>query len=103
MASVKVPVVVKLTKSDMAEAWDTVWSLLPEGTCDLAVYHYDDGPAEADGFSAHKEPAKFGAKTVIRSTGEEVYGYGLSPGAALWHLVHTLMRHPSLSRPGGKR
>lgn len=68
------------------DAWAAAEASLPDGACDLAVYHYDDGPA-ASGSAPHKEPSKYAAKTYLHPDGREVYGYGLSPADALVALA----------------
>ena len=67
---------------------DAVWAdaqrALPEGWCDLMVYHYDPEPGDVH------VPGHYAAKTINPANGEETYGYGVTPADALRHLIDAL-------------
>ncbi len=69
-------------------AWAEAEAALPEGWCDLMVYHFDPAPGDV-----HLE-GSYGAKTAdpnwLAPDGRETYGYGTTPVAALRALAATL-------------
>lgn len=72
------------------EAWAAAEAALPEGWCDLMVWHFDPEPSD------HHEPGHYGAKTADPERTEPsgdpfcVYGYGDTPAAALLALAEKL-------------
>lgn len=74
--------VVEQQREDAAlgAAWRRAEAALPEGACDLLVYHFDPTAGHTD---------SYGAKTVD-AAGHETYGYGATPAAALEALVTSL-------------
>ena len=65
-------------------AWAAAMAALPDGWCDLMVYHFDTSP------KGHNEPAQYGAKSTDPDSGTDVYGYGPTPAAALRALAARL-------------
>lgn len=75
-------------------AWREAEAALPEGWCDLAVYHYDPDPGD------QHEPGHYGAKTMDPADGgrSAIYGYGTTPAAALRALAAALAAEPTPDR-----
>jgi hypothetical protein len=71
-------------------AWVEAEAVLPEGTCDLAVYHYDEPERPEGEYAPHVEPAMYAAKTCIFPQAEWIYAQGVSPAAALRALAAKL-------------
>lgn len=77
-------------------AWRRAEAALPDGWCDLMVYHFDTEPGD------HHEPGHYGAKTIepyprLKELGGygclapvEIYGYGATPAEALDALAAQL-------------
>ena len=71
-------------KPSLGAAWKAAEEALPEGWCDLSVYHYDPEPGDAH------EPGHYGARTGDPANGAMTYGYGPTPAAALLALAARL-------------
>jgi hypothetical protein len=71
-------------------AWAECEAALPEGTCDLAVYHFDEPDREDGEYAPHSTPAQYGAKTCVFPQAEWIYARGFTPTAALLALRDAL-------------